>query len=87
MTKTIPFIESTEDARVRGIFPVTGPRPLVEETSDRKNQRIYCVSCHHAGGFVSKDMIDVVIYLCDQVGGCGCNCAAKGELTLPRLNI
>jgi len=86
VTKAIPFIRSNEDSRVRGLFPVKGRSALVEETPDRKNQRIYCVSCHHPGAFVSNEAIDLVIYLCDQFSRCGCDCQhTKGELTLPRI--
>ena len=85
--KAVPFVRSNEDARVRGLFPASGARALVEETPDRKNQRIYCVSCHHPGAFVSNEAIDIVIYLCDQFSRCGCNCSAKGELSLPRLEL
>jgi hypothetical protein len=87
VSKPAPFILSNEDARVRGIFSGVGPRALVEETPDRKNVRIYCVSCHHPGAFVSNEAIDLVIYLCDQFSRCGCDCAnTKGELTLPRID-
>lgn len=88
MSRAVPFVRSNEDSRVRGLFPVTGAKALVEETPDRKNQRIYCVSCHHPGAFVSNEAIDFVIYLCDQFSRCGCDCAStKGELTLPRANL
>ena len=85
----IPFVEVVEDARVKGTaIPVTGKRPVIEMTPDRRNVRIYCVSCHHPGAFVSAEMLDSVIYLCDLFSQCGCNCAAtKGELTLPRLAL
>jgi hypothetical protein len=83
-----PIVTSNEDSRVRGLFPARGQRALVIETPDRKNQRIYCVSCHHPGAFVSNEALDVVIYLCDQFSRCGCNCAStKGELTLPRAQL
>jgi hypothetical protein len=84
----IPFIETVEDARVKGVaVPVTGKRPVVEMTADRRNVRIYCISCHHPGAFVSADMPGV-IYLCDRFSACGCDCAdTKGELTLPRLAL
>ena len=87
MSKVTPFIRSNEDARVRGIFPVSGVRPVTEMTPDYRNVRIYCVSCHHPGGFVSRENLDLVIYLCDQGSACGCDCAStKGELSLPRLD-
>lgn len=84
----IPFVETVEDSRIRGnAFPVSGKRPLPEYTADRQSQRIYCISCHHPGAFVSVDMPGV-IYLCDRYGRCGCDCqTTKGELTLPRLAI
>lgn len=84
----IPLIETVEDARVRGnLHPVAGRRVLPELTPDRRNERIYCVSCHHPGGFVSTDLPGV-IFLCDAMSACGCDCAGtKGELTLPRLAI
>lgn len=82
-----PFVVSNEDSRVRGLFPATGSRALLVETPDRKNERIYCVSCHHPGAYVSNEMIDVVIWLCEAHSPCGCNCTSKGELTLPRVNL
>jgi len=86
--KEIPYVETVEDARVKGnAFPVTGPRPLIRTTADRSAVRIYCVSCHHPGAFISED-IPGVIYLCDHLSPCGCDCAGtKGELTLPRLAL
>lgn len=86
--KRIPLIETVEDARLRpGVFPVSGPRPLVQRTPDGLNERIYCISCHHPGAFVSADLPGV-IFLCDFASPCGCNCqATKGELPLPRLAI
>lgn len=85
----IPWVETVEDARVtKDRFPVVGRKPLVETTPDRRNVRIYCVSCHHPGAFVSADDLDHVVYLCDQFSRCGCDCATtKGELTLPRLAL
>lgn len=79
--KRIPYVEAVEDARLRpGVFPVSGKRPIVEMTPDRLNERIYCISCHQPGAFVSADMPGV-IYLCDD-------CATtQGELPLPRLAI
>lgn len=84
----IPFVETVEDARVRGVaIPVTGKRPVIEMSPNREEVRIYCISCHHPGAFISKD-IDGVIYLCDQFSACGCNCLeTKGELPLPRLAL
>jgi hypothetical protein len=88
VSKAIPFVETIEDARVKGtIIPVVGKRAVVQMTPDRENVRLYCISCHHPGAFISAD-IPGVIYLCDAVGGCGCDCAGtKGELTLPRLAL
>jgi hypothetical protein len=84
----IPFVEAVEDARVKGtIIPATGSRAKVLYSPDRQQVRLYCVSCHHPGAFISED-IPGVIYLCDAVGGCGCDCAGtKGELPLPRLAL
>lgn len=88
MNKPVPFVETVEDARVRGIFPATGRRPqIIRSPIDQDSQRIYCISCHHPGAFISSD-IPGVIYLCDAQGRCGCDCAGtKGELTLPKLAI
>jgi hypothetical protein len=87
MSKLIPYIETVEDARLRpGVFPVSGPRPIVQRTPDSLNERIYCVSCHHPGAYVTIGITNV-IYLCDQGSACGCNCSAKGELALPRLDL
>lgn len=89
----IPYVETVEDSRVRGIHPVTGKRAAVETTEDRKNVRIYCISCHHPGAFISADMapaVDggLVIWLCEFSSPCGCDCAGtKGELPLPRLAL
>ncbi len=86
--RAIPFVETVEDSRVRGIHPVTGKRALVETTPDRKNVRIYCISCHHPGAFISRELVDVVIWLCEFNSPCGCDCATtKGELPLPRLAL
>lgn len=87
MSKLVPFVETVEDARLLGVFPVTGPKSVVQRTPDGQNERIYCVSCHHAGGYVSIEDLPLVIYLCDALSSCGCNCAIKGELPLPRLNL
>lgn len=84
----IPFVETVEDARLKGIHPASGSRAIVEMTPDRRNVRIYCVSCHHPGAFISADNVASVIYLCDQFSRCGCDCATtKGELSLPRLDL
>lgn len=83
----IPFVETIEDSRVRGIHPATGRRALVETTDSRREVRIYCISCHCPGGFVSVEMPGV-IYLCDQFAPCGHDCQhTKGELPLPRLAL
>lgn len=88
MNKIIPYVDNVEDSRVRGIHPVTGKPARVETTLDRKNVRIYCISCHHPGAFVSAEFIDFVIWLCEANSPCGCDCATtKGELTLPRLAL
>lgn len=84
----IPFVEVVEDARVKGVaIPMTGKRPVIEYTPDRQNVRLYCISCHHPGAFISAD-IPGVIFLCDLTTACGCDCAGtKGELTLPRIAL
>jgi hypothetical protein len=85
--KPIPFVETVEDSRVRGIHPATGKRAVIETLPGRREVRIYCISCHHPGAFVSDDMPGV-IYLCDQFNACGCDCQhTKGELPLPRLAL
>ena len=84
----IPFVETVEDARVKGLHPATGKRSLVETTPDRKNVRIYCISCHCPGAFISAENVDSVIYLCDTFSPCGHDCSGtKGELPLPKLAI
>jgi hypothetical protein len=83
-----PWPSKALDSRPSGLHPVSGTRALVERTPDGQNVRVYCVSCHHAGGFVSAENVELVIYLCDQYGRCGCNCMeTKGELTLPRAQL
>ena len=88
MNKPVPYVETVEDSRVRGMSPVTGAKPRIERaTIDRGAVRIYCLSCSHPGAFVSED-IPGVIFLCDATSACGCDCAGtKGELPLPRLAI
>lgn len=83
--KPAPFITTVEDSRVRGLFPATGTRALLTETPDRQHERIYCLSCHHPGLYVTKGA-DAVIYICDQGSACGCNCSSKGELALPQVS-
>ena len=85
----VPFVERVDDARLRpNRYPVVGQRPLPQRSPDGTGVRIYCISCSHPGAFVSEEALDLVIYLCDALSACGCDCATtKGELTLPRLDI
>lgn len=87
MAKTIPYVETVEDARVKGTqFSFVGPKPLIQRL-DNETVRIYCISCHHPGAFVTED-IPGVVFLCDKMSTCGCDCAGtKGELSLPKLAI
>jgi hypothetical protein len=84
--KQIPYVETVEDSRVRGLHPATGKRAIVQRLGTGE-VRLYCISCHHPGAYVSEEMPGV-LWLCDQFSACGCNCLeTKGELPLPRLAL
>jgi hypothetical protein len=84
----VPYVAPIEDSRLRKDrqFPLAGVQPLIRRTPDGQNERFYCVSCAHPGAFVTIDMPGV-IYICDAMSSCGCNCAAKGVYPTPSLAI